>query len=99
MNIEVVHGQQCHEDDVSDVYQDSLRMLVEGVGSILDGRDQVEIPWFLEPDVMRWTLLREGENVLAIQVHNMHDNGNPSSDMSAIPFLSVGLTTSAKNRQ
>ncbi len=37
-------------------------------------------------------LLQQGQNVLAIQVHNASAT---SSDMSAIPFLSVGLTTSA----
>lgn len=37
------------------------------------------------------TYLQQGENVLAIQVHNASAT---SSDMSAIPFLSVGLTTS-----
>ncbi|RQW10204.1 hypothetical protein EH222_02795, partial [candidate division KSB1 bacterium] len=36
--------------------------------------------------------LRQGANILAIQVHNV-DN---SSDMSAIPFLSFGLTTSER---
>ncbi len=35
-------------------------------------------------------LIREGENVLAIQVHN-HSTG--SSDLTAIPFLSVGTVT------
>ena len=38
-------------------------------------------------------VLVKGQNVLAIQVHNA---GSNSSDMSAIPFLSVGLTTSER---
>jgi len=36
-------------------------------------------------------LLLDGQNILAVQVHNWSTN---SSDMSCIPFLSVGLTTS-----
>ncbi|MFT5184695.1 MAG: hypothetical protein ACI84C_001828 [Flavobacteriales bacterium] len=35
-------------------------------------------------------LLQEGMNVLAVEVHNVTIN---SSDLSALPFLSVGLTT------
>ncbi len=34
------------------------------------------------------TLLHEGENVLAIQVHNVN---NTSSDLSLIPFLTLGM--------
>jgi hypothetical protein len=41
-------------------------------------------------------LLQNGENVLAVQVHNATDN---SSDMSAIPFLNLGITTDVYDYQ
>lgn len=44
----------------------------------------------LRCDVDDLSVLRAGENVLAVQVHN-HDIG--SSDMSLIPFLSIGTLT------
>ncbi len=37
--------------------------------------------------------VKQGDNILAIQIHNA---GSNSSDMSAIPFFSVGLTTSER---
>ena len=40
------------------------------------------------------TLLRTGENVLAIQVHN---SGTASSDLSLIPFLTLGMTRPPSN--
>jgi hypothetical protein len=40
------------------------------------------------------TLLRAGENVLAIQVHNA---GSSSSDLSLIPFLTLGMTRPPEN--
>lgn len=40
------------------------------------------------------SLLQNGENVLAIQVHN---NVSTSSDMSLIPFLTLGLTQTPTN--
>lgn len=40
-----------------------------------------------------FSLIRSGENVLAIQVHNQSQT---SSDMSAIPFLSIGVTDSIR---
>ncbi|MCI0494703.1 CotH kinase family protein [candidate division KSB1 bacterium] len=43
---------------------------------------------FILDDVQ--SLFRDGKNVLAIQVHN---SGIESSDLSLIPFLSIGLTT------
>ncbi|MBN1481001.1 CotH kinase family protein [candidate division KSB1 bacterium] len=39
------------------------------------------------------SLIAAGENVLAIQVHNQSAN---SSDMSAIPFLSIGVSATAQ---
>ena len=38
--------------------------------------------------------LQSGENVLAIQVHNY---SNTSSDLSCIPFLTIGYTTNIEN--
>lgn len=47
-----------------------------------------------EPDLFVLTdarsLFRDGKNVLAIQLHN---SGTGSSDLSLIPFLSIGFTT------
>ncbi|MBI4601424.1 MAG: lamin tail domain-containing protein [Planctomycetes bacterium] len=40
------------------------------------------------------SLLRAGENVLAIQVHN---SGSGSSDLSLIPFLTLGLDEAPEN--
>jgi len=42
------------------------------------------------------SVLRQGENILAIQVHNQSSG---SSDMSALPFLSVGLSTANSTYQ
>ena len=39
-------------------------------------------------------ILHAGENILAVQVHNF---GSGSSDLSAIPFLSLGLTKTPEN--
>ncbi len=47
--------------------------------------------FFLTPDQVD-DLLVQGENVLAIQVHNENIT---SSDMSAIPFLSLGISTAS----
>jgi len=42
------------------------------------------------------TVLKNGENILAIQVHNA---GTTSSDLTAIPFLSVGTTEKPTNQR
>jgi len=42
---------------------------------------------------LRKNILREGENVLAVQVHNFTEG---SSDMTAIPFLSAGIIDTSR---
>jgi hypothetical protein len=63
--------------------------LQTGVSSTEAQMYQGDVPeyYFLDKEIVSSTLM-EGENVLAIQVHNLEFQ---SSDLSAIPFLSVGI--------
>ena len=46
--------------------------------------------FYIDPTYLK-TILREGSNVLAVEVHNQLSNSN---DLSAIPFLSFGMRNS-----
>ncbi len=63
IEVELAGAEGCSRIVASSVLGDPLEELAGALCGLLDGRDECEVGWFLEPELVTWTFRRDGESV------------------------------------